>query len=289
MSLPRHVPPAEPPPELLALFEQPDRIPAAVRRQADFFVFFARTIFPMLEDYRSRLAPLYCPDNGRPAWEPVRLLGVLILQYVLRQADRQAAEAVQYDQRWRLALHLPPQEATFDPSLLVRFRNRLLESGEESLAFAAVLEHLIEQGWVPKRSRQRLDSTQVWGLLSDMSRLECARETVRLLLENLEAEGLLPPSWSGYWERYVEAKLDPRAGQRRLRPTAARCSPWKPFRFRSRNARPSVPLVSAAATSAAWRRSKPARWTTASNGARGGAKSARCVTSVSAPGRTIAP
>ena len=91
MSLPRHLPPAEPPPELSALFEQPDRIPAAVRRQADFFVFFAREIFPLLESYRSRLAPLYCPDNGRPAWEPVRLLGVLILQYVLRPADRRGA------------------------------------------------------------------------------------------------------------------------------------------------------------------------------------------------------
>ena len=221
MSLPRHLPPAQPPPELLALFEPPDRIPAAVRRQADFFVFFARTIFPLLEDYRARLAPLYCPDNGRPAWDPVRLLGVLILQFVLRQADRQAAESLQYDLRWRLALHLPPQAATFDPTLLVVFRNRLLERGEESLAFAAVLDYLVEQGWVPKRSRQRLDSTHVWGLLSDMSRLECARETMRLLLEEVEADGLLPPSWSGYWERYVEAKLDPRAGVKYLQAKSA--------------------------------------------------------------------
>lgn len=216
MSLPRHLPPAQPPPELLALFESPDRIPAAVRRQADFFVFFAREIFPLLESYRARLTPLYCPNNGRPAWDPVRLLGVLILQYVLRMADRLAAESLQYDLRWRLALHLQPQDATFDPSLLVLFRNRLLESGEESLAFAAILDYLVEQGWVPKRSRQRLDSTHVWGWLSEMSRLECARETLRLLLKDLEAEGLLPPSWSGYWDRYVKGKVDPRAGIKTL-------------------------------------------------------------------------
>jgi hypothetical protein len=30
-------------------------------------------------------------------------------------------------------------------------------------------------------------------------------------LEDVEAEGLLPESWSDYWERYVESKLDPRA------------------------------------------------------------------------------
>ena len=43
MSLPRHLPPVDPEPELLALFE--------------------------------RLAPLYCADNGRPAWDPVRCSG----------------------------------------------------------------------------------------------------------------------------------------------------------------------------------------------------------------------
>jgi len=216
MSLPRNLPPAQPAPELLALFESPDRLPAAIRRQAEFFVFFARTIFPLLESYRVRLAPLYCAHQGRPAWDPVRLLGVLILQFVLRVPDRQAAEAVQYDQRWRLALHLPPAEAAFDPSLLVIFRHRLLESGEEKLAFTAVLDYLVQQGWVPKRSRQRLDSTHVWGLLRQMSRLECVRETLRLLLEDLEAMDRLPPSWAGYWERYVENKPDPRAGSKAL-------------------------------------------------------------------------
>jgi len=211
MSLPRRLPPTEPEPELLALFQQPDRIPRAVRRQAEFFVFFAHTIFPLLETYRERLAPLYCADNGRPAWDPVRLLAALILQFVLRVTDRQAAEAVQYDQRWRLALHMDPQDAAFDPSLLVVFRNRLVEGAQERLTFEAVLDYLVEQGWIPRRSRQRLDSTHVRGLLSAMNRLDCARETIRLLLEDVEATGVLPDAWSAYWDLYVESKVDPRA------------------------------------------------------------------------------
>lgn len=211
MSLPRCLPPDEPDPTLVALFAQPGRIPKAVRRQAEFFLFFAHTVFPLLERYRKRLAAVYTPDNGRPAWDPVRLLGVLVLQFVLRVADRQAAELVQYDQRWRLALHLTPEEVTFDPSLLVVFRNRLVDGAQEGLAFAAVLDYLVEQGWVPKRSRQRLDSTHVRGLLSLMNRLDCARETIRLLLEELEADGAFPEVWAPYWERYVETKLDPRA------------------------------------------------------------------------------
>jgi transposase len=211
MSMPRSLPPAAPDPALVALFEQPDRVPQAVRRQAEFFLFFARTVFPLLERYRERLATVYTPDNGRPAWDPVRLLGVLVLQFVLRVADRQAAELVQYDQRWRLALHLTAAEAAFDPSLLVVFRNRLVEGAQEGLAFAAVLDYLVEQGWVPKRSRQRLDSTHVRGLLSLMNRLECVRETIRLFLEDVEADGTFPEVWAPYWERYVETKLDPRA------------------------------------------------------------------------------
>jgi transposase len=211
MSLPRCLPPAEPDRDLLALFDPPDRIPRAVRRQASFFVFFAQTVFPLLESYRERRATVYTVDNGRPAWDPVRLLGVLVLQFVLRVADRQAAELVQYDQRWRLALRLRPTDATCDPSLLVVFRNRLVEGAQEGLAFAAVLDYLVEHGWVPKRSRQRLDSTHVRGLLSLMNRLECARETIRLLLEDVEADGAFPEAWAPYWERYVETKLDPRA------------------------------------------------------------------------------
>ncbi len=211
MSLPRSLPPVDPDPALLALFNRSEHIPKAVRRQAEFFLFFARTVFPLLEHYRDRLAAVYTPENGRPAWDPVRLLGVLVLQFVMRVPDRQAAELVQYDQRWRLALHLGPDEVTFDPSLLTVFRNRLVAGAQEALAFTAVLDYLVEHGWVPKRSKQRLDSTHVRGLLSLMSRLGCTRETIRLLLEELESEERLPEAWGSYWERYVETKLDPRA------------------------------------------------------------------------------
>lgn len=211
MSLPRHLPPAEADPVLLALFEHAEGLPRAVRRQAEFFVFFAQTIFPLLERYRDRLATLYCACNGRPAWDPVRFLGVLLLQYALRVPDLRAAEAVQFDLRWRLALHLAAQDVTFDPSLLVTFRERLVASAQAGLAFEAVLDYLVEHGWIPKRSRQRLDSTHVRGLLSAMNRLECARETIRLFLEDVAAVGLLPEAWSRHWERYVESHVDPRA------------------------------------------------------------------------------
>jgi len=85
-----------------------------------------------------------------------------------------------------------------------------VKGAQEGLAFEAVLDYLVEQGWVPKRSRQRLDSTHVRGLLSAMSRLECVRETLRLFLEDVEAAGFLPETWAAYWNRYVETKPDQR-------------------------------------------------------------------------------
>src|SRR3990167_11149471 len=134
----------------------------------------------MLATYREKLAATYCNDNGRPAVEPLLLLGVQILQFVERVPDRQAAENVQYDMRWRLALQMKHGDNSFDPSLLTKFCARLLKGGLESIAFEAVLNRLVADGWVAKRSKQRLDSTHVCGLVSDMSRLECAREAIRL-------------------------------------------------------------------------------------------------------------
>ncbi len=209
---------ADPGPEgaLLPQFAAPAGVPKAVRRRAEFFVFFAETVFPRLAQYRPLLAPLYHPRDGRPALEPIRLLGVLILQFAERLPDRQAAEAMQYDLRWRLALHLQAGEAACDPSLLAVFRDRLLAGGEERLAFAAVLELLVAEGWVPRRSKQRLDSTHVCGLLARMSRLECARAAIRLVLEAVEKRGALLAEWAALWERYVESKVDPRSATETL-------------------------------------------------------------------------
>jgi transposase len=55
---------------------------------------------------RAELEACYVLDNGRPAIEPVVLLGVLILQFMERVPDRQAAELLKYHLGWKLALNL---------------------------------------------------------------------------------------------------------------------------------------------------------------------------------------
>lgn len=186
------------------------QLPSVVRQRSGFFVFFAQNVYPLLEAQRSLLNALYHPTQGCPSEDPVLLQGVLILQFIERLPDRQAAEAVCFDQRWQMALHLPQTTRGFHPSLLTQFRQRLLESSRERMIFDTVLDLLTTHGWVSRRSRQRLDSTHVCGLLSDMSRLECVRETLRLALEALDRAGCFPIHFRALWECYVEGKLNPR-------------------------------------------------------------------------------
>lgn len=174
------------------------------------FVFFAEQIYPKLEQMRKQLEGMYCVDNGRPAEEPVEMLGATILQFMERLPDRQAAEACGYDLRWKLALRLPADKEVFHHTSLVKFRERMIAHGLEKVGFEGVVELLVEKGWIKRRSKQRLDSTHIVGLVSRMSRLECVRETVRLALEELdEAVGQEhPQGWERWWERYVESKTD---------------------------------------------------------------------------------
>lgn len=180
---------------------------------------FAEKIWPRLVAARPQLETMYCLDNGRPAAEPVVMAGVCLLQFLERTPDRQAMEQLTMHLGWKRALHRPLDDAAFDPSLLTYFRERLLQHKQAKLVFDTVLDGLCAAGLVAKRSRQRLDSTHVLGVVRQMSSLECVRETVRLALEALAAavpESERPASWATWWERYVESKLDYRTEEKTL-------------------------------------------------------------------------
>jgi transposase len=180
----------------------------------DRFRLFSEKIWPLLAAARPQLETMYCADNGRAAAEPVVLLGVSVLQFLERAPDRQAMEHLAMHLGWKKALHRDLDDGAYDPSLLTYFRERLLEHEQGRLAFDTILDGLRESGLVPKRVRQRLDSTHVLGLVRQMSSLECVRETLRLALETLAdavAEAERPAAWTQWWERYVESKLDYRA------------------------------------------------------------------------------
>jgi len=182
--------------------------------QTDRYRLFGQVIYPKLVAVRPDLATCYCPDNGRVAIEPVLMLGTSLLQYIDGVTDRGAVEMLRYHAGWNFALNRQLGDEVFHPSSLANYRQRLSEHDLSALGFEAILDGLVEAGLVARRSRQRLDSTQIFAHISRMSRLECVRETLRLALEELEAttsQWPRPEFWQPMWERYVESKLDYRA------------------------------------------------------------------------------
>jgi hypothetical protein len=185
----------------------------------DRYRLFAKLVYPRLVAARATLEKCYCADNGRVALEPVLMTGVSILQYLDGTPDRQAVEMLRYHAGWNFALNRQLGDALFHPSSLVNFRNRLVEHQQCALGFTIIWDALEEAGLVSKKSRQRLDSTQMMGLVARMSRLDCVRESLRLALQELEkdlAPEARPRFWVGLWERYVESQTDYRAGSETL-------------------------------------------------------------------------
>jgi transposase len=176
---------------------------------------FARLVYPRLVAARIKLESCYCPDNGRVAIEPVLMLGVSFLQFIDGLPDRAAVEMLRYHAGWNFALNRQLGDELFHPSSLVNFRARLIEGGLSSVGFETILDGLVQAGLMARRSQQRLDSTQIMGKISRMSRLECVRESLRLALKELEEllgpESPRPSFWTELWDRYVDSKLDYRA------------------------------------------------------------------------------
>jgi hypothetical protein len=203
-----------------SLFESLGSIAPALFGDQNKYQLFAKKVWPVLARCREQLAECYTCDNGRPGVEPVVLLGVLIFQFLERVPDRQAVEMVKYHLGWKLALNLKLGDPGFHPTTLVYFRQRLVEHAKSDVAFRAVLEALQAEGFLPKRSRQRLDSTHVLATVADLSALECVRETLRLALEEIARalpEKAHPDFWPVLWDRYVENKLDYKSSPEVLR------------------------------------------------------------------------
>ncbi len=182
----------------------------------DRYRLFRERILPKLFALRAKLDSLYCEDNGRPAIDPVLLAGVTLLQFMERVPDRVAAGHVVFHLGWKYALDLELTYGGFHPTVLVYFRDRLEQRGAERVIFDGVLELLIEMGLVKRKGKQRLDSTHILGYVKEMSRLECAVETLRLALEALEQalpSAERPEFWGALWALYVQSEVDWRLGK----------------------------------------------------------------------------
>ena len=153
---------------------------------------------------------MYCQYDGRPAIDPMIMTGVTVLQFMEKTPDRKAIEMVRLHLGWKFALDLPLDFSGFHATSLVTFRNRLVEEDQARVVFDGAVKALRQEGLVKKRCKQRLDSTHVLGCVSEMSRLEKIRETLRLVLKEIGSLGMsaCPSNWEVLIERYVDGEID---------------------------------------------------------------------------------
>ncbi|MGH3124198.1 MAG: transposase [Streptosporangiaceae bacterium] len=107
-------------------------------------------------DYADLFAP---PGLGRPSLPATRMAAVLTLQALHDYSDRETAEAVRFDVRWKAAIGAAVDDAGFDPSSLVYWRNRIAKSDRPHRVNDAVKVVIQETGVLRGRRRRAVDST----------------------------------------------------------------------------------------------------------------------------------
>ena len=109
-------------------------------------------------DYADLFAP---PGLGRPSIPATRMAAVLTLQVLHDYSDRETAEAVRFDVRWKAAIGTALDDAGFDPSTLVYWRNRIAKSKRPHRINDAVKTVVAQTGILRGRRRRAVDSTIV--------------------------------------------------------------------------------------------------------------------------------
>jgi hypothetical protein len=96
---------------------------------------------------------------GRPSLPATRMAAVLALQSLHDYSDREAAEAVRFDVRWKVACGLAIDDQGFDPSSLVYWRGRIARSERPHRVNEAIRLIVEQTGVLKGRRRRAVDST----------------------------------------------------------------------------------------------------------------------------------
>jgi hypothetical protein len=138
-------------------------------------------------DYADLFAP---PGVGRPSLPATQMAAVLALQALCDYSDRETAEAVRFDVRWKVAIGASVDDAGFDPSSLVYWRNRIGKSTRPHRVNDAVRRIVEETGVLTGRRRRAVDST----ILADAV---ATQDTVTQLVSAVRRVARLVPGAAG--------------------------------------------------------------------------------------------
>ena len=96
---------------------------------------------------------------GRPSLPATRMAAVLTLQALHELSDRECAEAVRCDLRWKVACGLSLLDEGFDPSSLTYWRQRIANSERPHRINDAIRQVIEATGVLAGRRRRAVDST----------------------------------------------------------------------------------------------------------------------------------
>lgn len=95
------------------------------------------------EFIRDAVAHLYCPDNGRPAIDPVRLIKIMLLGYLFGvPSERRLVKEIQVNNAYRWFLRMGLTEKVPDASTLSQNRIRRFNHSD---VFQQIFDHIVEQ------------------------------------------------------------------------------------------------------------------------------------------------
>jgi IS5 family transposase len=123
------------------------------------------SVFAFLAAHRRELFPdelfadLFRSARGRPSVPADVVATVIVLQSLHGLSDREAAEAVTFDLRWKAAAGLAVEAASFHATTLTYWRRRLAASEKPNRIFEVVRQVVAETGVLAGRTRRALDST----------------------------------------------------------------------------------------------------------------------------------
>jgi len=138
-------------------------------------------------DYADLFAP---PGSGRPSLPATQVAAVLTLQALCDYSDRETAEAVRFDVRWKVAIGAPLDDPGFDPSTLVYWRKRIAGSARPHRVNDAVKTVVQQTGILRGRRRRAVDST----ILADAV---ATQDTVTQLVSAVRRVGREVPGAAG--------------------------------------------------------------------------------------------
>jgi hypothetical protein len=123
------------------------------------------SVFAFLAEHRAELFPgsftadLFPSRTGRPSLSADLVGSVLVLQQLHDLPDPQAADALKFDIRWKVACGRSLTQVSFDPSTLVYWRRRIAASERPDRVSGAVAAVIAQTGILRGRRKRCVDST----------------------------------------------------------------------------------------------------------------------------------